>query len=248
MASFIQRAHHLASSDHWTFSSWRRPPMVVETLKWVEIISCVIRNCTWMIYFQLDEHFHEVNILFMAPRMVYCSIIYLLWSVICRSEYDVSVRQLRTLWHWRTQKYWPMNPTGTREKWRRPYTSNREPLPWTEIRDTICLPSTTKLSRQNLRQHTWHQYVNKVRSWWIETNRTCFDKWRSKVSKLYYNNNIVTLRTQAPRKMSKTRYTSHLNNYSLYIGQICRVLCLYTKKVTHQVICNLHINDKQNIF
>ena len=34
-----------------------------------------------------------VNILFMAPRMVYCSMIYLLWSFICRSEYDVSVRQ-----------------------------------------------------------------------------------------------------------------------------------------------------------
>ena len=37
-----------------------------------------------------------VNILFMAPRMVYCSMICLLWSFFCRSEYDVSVRQLRT--------------------------------------------------------------------------------------------------------------------------------------------------------
>ena len=48
------------SNEQWpTFSSWRRPPMAVETLKWVEICSCVMRNYTWMIYFQLDEHFHE---------------------------------------------------------------------------------------------------------------------------------------------------------------------------------------------
>ena len=63
-----------------------------------------------------------------------------------------------------------MNPTGTRERWRRPYTLNRVPLPWTETRDTICLPFTTKLSRRNLSQHTWHQYVNKARSWWVETS------------------------------------------------------------------------------
>ena len=47
---------------------------------------------------------------------------------------------------------------------------NKEPLPWTETRDTICLPSTTKLSHQNLRQHTWHQYVKKARSWRVETS------------------------------------------------------------------------------
>ena len=63
---------------------------------------------------------------------------------------------------WRTPKYWPVNPTGTREKWRRLYIANREPLTWTETRDIICLPSTAKLSRRDLRQHTQHQYVNKV--------------------------------------------------------------------------------------
>ena len=50
------------------------------------------------------------------------------------------------------------------------YISNKEPLSWTETRDTICLPSTTKLSRQNLRQHTWHQYVKKARRWRVETS------------------------------------------------------------------------------
>ena len=30
--------------------------------------------------------------------------------------------------------------------------------------------STTKLSCWNLRQHTWHQYVNKARSWRVETS------------------------------------------------------------------------------
>ena len=30
--------------------------------------------------------------------------------------------------------------------------------------------STTNLSRQNLRLHTWHQYVNKVLSWRVETS------------------------------------------------------------------------------
>ena len=29
-----------------------------------------------------------------------------------------------------------------------------EPLPCTDTRNTICLPSTTKLSRRNLKQHT----------------------------------------------------------------------------------------------
>ena len=38
-----------------------------------------------------------VNILFMAPRMVYLSMIYLLWSIICRNEYNVSTRHLRAL-------------------------------------------------------------------------------------------------------------------------------------------------------
>ena len=28
----------------------------------------------------------------------------------------------------------------------------------------------SKLSRQNRRQHTWHQYVNKARSRWVETS------------------------------------------------------------------------------
>ena len=36
VCSYVSRVgvcspRHLASSDHWTFSSWRRPPMVVET-------------------------------------------------------------------------------------------------------------------------------------------------------------------------------------------------------------------------
>ena len=197
----------------------------------------------------------------MAPIMVYFSMIYLLWRFICRSEYDVSTRHLRTLFtYWchvcclrfishitytlrsiivhpkdktpKEHQYGTIynimcdidsshtyiretnrtlsqrfkehtnldkptgvgdhcratghsvsmkntnvltresNPTGTREKWRRPYTSDREPLSWTEIRDTICLPSTIKLSRRNLRQHTWHQYVIKARSWRVETSHS----------------------------------------------------------------------------
>ena len=40
---------------------------------------------------------------------------------------------------------------------------------------------------------------------------------------------LTTLWTQAPHEMGKTRYTSYLNNYSLYHGQICRVVCLYKK-------------------
>ena len=72
-----------------------------------------------------------------------------------------------------TGQYWPVNPTaGTREKSRRLHISNREHLPWTETRDTICLPFTTKLSRRNLSQHTWHLYVNKARSWRVETSCT----------------------------------------------------------------------------
>ena len=72
-----------------------------------------------------------------------------------------------------TGQNWPVNPTaGTREKWRSLHISNREPLPWTETRDTICLPFTTKLSRQNVNQHTWHLYVNKARSWRVETSCT----------------------------------------------------------------------------
>ena len=33
-----------------------------------------------------------------------------------------------------------------------------------------CLLSTTKLPRWNLRPHTWHQYMNKARSWRVETS------------------------------------------------------------------------------
>ena len=56
-----------------------------------------------------------VNILFMAPRMVYCSMIDLLWSFMSK----------------RVRRFGP---------------------------------SATDLVRRNLRQHTRHQYVDKVRS------------------------------------------------------------------------------------
>ena len=50
------------------------------------------------------------------------------------------------------------------------YIRQRAP---TMNRDTICLLSTIKLSRRNLRlslrQHTWYQYVNKARRWRVET-------------------------------------------------------------------------------
>ena len=107
-------------------------------------------------------------------------------ELIVIDEYDVSIRQLRTLFTYRCHVCPWIQLTGTREKWRRPYTSDREPLPWTKSRDTICLPSTIKLSCRNLRQHTCHQYVNKVRSWRIETSYSSMTI-SSKVSKLYQN-------------------------------------------------------------
>ena len=59
-----------------------------------------------------------------------------------------------------------------------------EPLLRTETRDTMCLPSTTKLSRRNLRQHMWHQYVNKACSWRVETS--CSSSTIKLQSKLNY--------------------------------------------------------------
>ena len=46
-----------SASKQWLFSSRRKPPMVVETLKWVEQY-CWLCNYDffWIIYFQLDEH------------------------------------------------------------------------------------------------------------------------------------------------------------------------------------------------
>ena len=38
--------------------------------------------------------------------------------------------------------------------------------PFREHRSWIL--STIKLSRQNLRQHTWHQYINKASRWWVK--------------------------------------------------------------------------------
>ena len=53
-----------------------------------------------------------------------------------------------------------------------------------------CLPSTIKLSHRNLEQHTWHQYVNKVRSWRIETSYSSMTI-NSNVSKLYQNKPLL---------------------------------------------------------
>ena len=39
----------------------------------------------------------------MAPRMVCCSMIYLIWSFICRSEYDVSVHQHKYKYGFKTK-------------------------------------------------------------------------------------------------------------------------------------------------
>ena len=44
-----------------------------------------------------------LNILFMAPRMVYCSIILITLELNVEDEYNVSIRQLRTLFTYRCQ-------------------------------------------------------------------------------------------------------------------------------------------------
>ena len=102
---------------------------------------------------------------------------------------------------WITPQYWSDNPIGTAGTYRRPYISNREPLPRTEARDTIWSPSTNKLSRRNLSQHTWHQYVTKTYSWLVEMSCVSKEMLQSKV--ISYSITIPWSHEQYRRSMVK---------------------------------------------
>ena len=56
---------------------------------------------------------------------------------------------------------------------------------WLQEWFIVCMMSTTKLSCLNLSQHTWHQYVNKARSWRVETSYSSTITLQSKLNHTY---------------------------------------------------------------
>ena len=109
-----------------------------------------------------------VNILFIAPRMVYLSMIYLLWSIICRSECDVLTRRLRAL-----ITYWchvcclrfrrdEKSEGGHIHQTENPYHEQRSGIP------SACHLQSNH--HAEIWGNTWHQYVIKARSRRVETS------------------------------------------------------------------------------
>ena len=51
--------YHSSTISDYTTNNFYSLPMAVETSKWVEIISCVIRNCTWTYKYSYDFGFRN---------------------------------------------------------------------------------------------------------------------------------------------------------------------------------------------
>ena len=62
-------------------------------------------------------------------------------SLINRLGYETTVMPPVTVSPWIIWESQTENRTGWNARWRRPSTSSREPLPWTETRATSCHPS-----------------------------------------------------------------------------------------------------------
>ena len=63
--SYWRFSHYRRLSSGTDFSSWRKPPMVAETLSWEEITSCVIINIAWITRISYSQISHLDKIIYL---------------------------------------------------------------------------------------------------------------------------------------------------------------------------------------